>query len=404
MAYLGVLPLPGTIAANGLPKVSETLLRQYEQADASLHVDAITFRSDFKEERSERRGNVTYHYLPCKSHGKALTFYLGEIAQLRKRLRGMDVDVVHGQPGPDFMLAAVTCGLPHVITIHGLPGQEASMLSWRRLGQRAMATSRELLHRQAIRRTANIISISPYVEDYIRPWVRGRVWSIANPIDQQFFEIAPPDRSGLRIICVGSVAERKNQQLLVRACAELARRGADFECRLIGPCPAGSPVRELIESLELTNRVTVVGVVSQEALLDHYSWCNVVALPSRGETSPLSLIQAMAGGRCVFGAEAAGIPALLHDGEFGSLFSPDDPEQLSGQLLDFGQRPDCYWEKAARAADYARNTFRADGIAQKTLELYRQIAATSSQRGQVKADGQLELNRAATAIGMRETW
>ncbi len=237
---------------------------------------------------------------------------------------------------------------------------------------------REFLHRRAIRRAQNIISISPYVKDYMRNWVRGSIWSIANPIEEAFFEIEPAVCRGLRMICVGTVGERKNQQLLVEACALMAQRGSEFECRVIGEVAARSRVPALVADKKLGGKVKITGAISAEALLEHYRWANVVVLPSRGETSPLSLIQAMAAERCVFGAAAARTPALLRNGELGTLFSPDDANELCSKLLNFHERPQRYWQLAGAATAYARSNFRVSSVAGATIELYRQIAAKGS--------------------------
>jgi glycosyltransferase involved in cell wall biosynthesis len=380
VAYIGLVPMPGEVAAGGVSKVSETFLRECEYTDRDVRIEAITLSRDAKAEFAFRRGNVTYRCLPCKRHGKTLTFHAVEISLLRKRIGALSVDVVHGQPWPEYMVVATSCGIPHLITIHGLPWQEASAVPL--VGsERPISLVRELLHLHAIKRADNIISISPYVEKYIRRRTRARIWRIANPIDDRFFHLQPPDQEGLRMICVGTVGKRKNQQLLVKACALLAKAGIKFECRIIGALTsAATAVVELVRYCSLQRQVEVTGKVCEEAVLDHYRWANTVVLPSRGETSPLSLIQGMACGRCLFGARAAGIPSLLHEEKFGHLFSPDDENELCNKLIDFQQRRQLFWRKAAVATEYARSTFRCRTVTNATLDLYQEIAQQPQRR------------------------
>ncbi len=71
VAYLGVVPLPGRIAANGLPKVSETLLREYEHCDSCVQVDEFTFTSEFMHEYQYRRAmsrTVIFHAKAAVKH------------------------------------------------------------------------------------------------------------------------------------------------------------------------------------------------------------------------------------------------------------------------------------------------------------------------------------------------
>lgn len=371
VAYLSLLPPPGQPASSGVPKVSETLLRAFEELP-DLHVDAVTLVDGLKQAQTETRGAVTRHYLPCKPRGKTATLYWSEVRQLRHRLQQLQPDVVHGQPSAEYLLAATGCGRPHVITLHGLVEREIKGLA--RLHPATLAgLIRDRLHRHAAARAANIISISPYVDDWLAGWTRARIWPVPNPIDPEFFTLPPPERSGLRILCVGTVSDRKNQALLVRACARLVTAGVAFECRLVGqPSPGvAERLNGEITALKLAGRVLLTGLVSRAELLGHYAWSNVVALPSREETSPLSLIQGMAAGRVVVGADAAGIPQLLAGGKWGGLFPPESDAELAARLQAFAAQPAASWQTAAAAQAHALATFEPGAVARRTVEVYR---------------------------------
>ncbi len=373
IAYLSLLAPPDQPAVSGVPKVSETLLREFESLP-DLRVEAITLVDNLPEKMIRERGNVRYHYLPCRARGKTATLYWFERQRLRQFVRELRVDLVHGQPTGEYLMAAAGCGLPHVITIHGLVYRETAGLSLLHAGRLA-AWTRERLQRLAARRAAHIISISPYVEEYLRGWSHGHLWPVANPIDPEFFEVAPPVRPGLRLLCVGIVSERKNQALLVKACHLLHKQGIPFECHIVGQFGPGADetMRRLIEELGLAGPVVLKGKVSRGDLLAEYAWSNVVVLPSREETSPLSLIQGMACGRCVFGADAAGIPELLKQGRLGTLFPAESAEVLAGEFSRWMTEAAPYWERARAGQEFASTTFRPAMVAQRTREVYREI-------------------------------
>jgi glycosyltransferase involved in cell wall biosynthesis len=373
IAYLSLLAPPDQPAVSGVPKVSETLLREFETLPG-LRVEAITLVDGLPQEITRERGNVRHHFLPCRPKGKTATFYWFERRRLQHFVRELKVDLAHGQPSGEYLLAATGCGLPHVITIHGLVFRETAGMplfnSYRLAGW-----VREKLQQQAARRADNIISISPYVDDYLRGWARGQIHPVANPIDAEFFEIAPPARDGLRMICVGIVSDRKNQALLVRACHFLHQQGIPFECHIVGPFGPGADekMRRLIQELGLMGKVLLKGKVSRSDLLAGYEWSNVVVLPSREETSPLSLIQGMAGGRCVFGANAAGTPRLLEEGKFGALFETESADGLALELKQFVADATSYWERARAGRDFAHATFKPGIVARRTFEIYQKI-------------------------------
>ncbi len=375
IGYLSVLPPPGENANSGVYKVSETLLREFEKRD-DCEVHAVALIDGLPAEKRERRGAVTYHYLPCRAKGKTATFYLREVSRLRAYVQSLGVDVVHGQPTPEYLLAAVKSAVPSVITIHGLILRESSAYS--KLSGVFWANSiREMIQRRALAKARHIISISPYVDEYLRGRTGAVVHPIANPIDPEFFEVAPADRTGLRILCVGVVSARKNQRLLVQACGKLREAGVAFECRIVGKQDpaAAAEIAALINDLGLPAMVRLCGIVSREELLASYAWSNAVVLPSKEETAPLSLIQGMAAGRPVFGARAAGIPHLLKNGADGELFDPEDSGDLAAALrrLDL-PGADAIIERASRVRIKAKDSYHPGGVAETTLRLYRSLA------------------------------
>jgi glycosyltransferase involved in cell wall biosynthesis len=68
----------------------------------------------------------------------------------------------------------------------------------------------------------------------------------------------------------------------------------------------------------------------------------VVALTSRNEGSPVSLIEAMAAGRPVVATRVGGVPDLVDEGVTGHLVPPGDPDALArattGLLLEAARR------------------------------------------------------------------
>ena len=380
VAYLSFMSPPGEPAVSGVPKVSETLLREFEGM-AGLKVEVVALVDGLGAERREERGSVRYHYLPCVPRGKTVTLYAREVARLRRVVAELGPDIVHGQPTAEYLLAATGAGLPHVITIHGLVLREAKGLA--RLHPNYVANYiREQLQRRAARRAAHVISISEYVTEYLAGWTTGRIWPISNPIDPEFFALPAVRREGLRMICVGVVSQRKNQALLVEACGRLKAAGVKFECRIIGLPLEGMEARlnGEIARLGLGAEVRVTGKVSREELFGHYGWANVVVLPSREETAPLSLSQGMAGGRVVVGAAAAGIPALLEGGRLGTLFAGEDAGALAECLRGFVAGPEGWWERAEAGARRAAERFAPASVARRTVETYREIVAGAGMK------------------------
>ena len=378
VCYLGDLPSRGCNAESGVPKVSETLLREFENFP-NLEVNAVHLVDSLPAQVIETRGSVRYHYQPCAPRGKAATAYVRQTSRLRRVISIHSPDIVHGQPPTYGLLAAVSCGRPSVLTVHGLVARETKGMA-RFSFEYCRSRVDDYLQRRAFRKATDIISISPYVETYLKNDVQAsaRIWNIPNPIDSEFFTISPVRDFALRILCVGTLSIRKNQALLVAACAKLHQLQIPFSCRLVGNATSGMAegLASLIERSSLTEAITVTGVVSNEELLRHYAWSSVVVLPSLEETAPLSLIQGMAAGRVLAGTNSAGIPYLLEHGRLGMLFE-NSPSALASCLKHILAQPERMLEKAINAATHARELYHPRGVACSTVKLYEHIINSS---------------------------
>src|SRR6266576_3665768 len=141
-----------------------------------------------------------------------------------------------------------------------------------------------------------------------------------------------------RVISVGRLVEFKGFEHLIDACAELARRGFDFACDIIGDGPLRETLRSKIEKLNLSSRINLLGSMSQKAVLEQLRDADIFALASTADAQgatdvfPTVILEAMASARPVVSTRLAGIPELVVDGETGVLVSPGEPTALTEAL------------------------------------------------------------------------
>ena len=141
-----------------------------------------------------------------------------------------------------------------------------------------------------------------------------------------------------RIISVGRLVEFKGFEHLIHACAELARRGFDFNCDIIGDGPLRDMLRLKVNSLNLSSRINLLGSLSQGAVLEKLQTADLFTLASvtdsegASDVFPTVIVEAMASARPVVSTRLAGIPELMIDGETGLLVSPADTAALTEAL------------------------------------------------------------------------
>src|SRR5436189_471188 len=141
-----------------------------------------------------------------------------------------------------------------------------------------------------------------------------------------------------RIVSVGRLVEFKGFEHVIDACAELARRGFDFSCDIIGDGPLRDRLRLKVDSLNLSSRVNLLGSLSQGAVLEKLQTADLFTLASvtdsqgASDVFPTVIVEAMASARPVVSTRLAGIPELMIDGETGLLVSPADTTALTEAL------------------------------------------------------------------------
>ncbi|MEB3318393.1 MAG: glycosyltransferase family 1 protein [Cyanobacteriota bacterium] len=88
------------------------------------------------------------------------------------------------------------------------------------------------------------------------------------------------------------------------------------------------PYRSQLERLFEGTATTFVGYLAGEDLASAYASGDAFLFPSSTETLGLVLLEAMAAGCPVVGANRGGIPDIVSHGENGCLYDPDDPPSL----------------------------------------------------------------------------
>src|SRR5438034_2306502 len=191
-----------------------------------------------------------------------------------------------------------------------------------------------------------------------------------------------------RIISVGRLVEFKGFEHLIDACAELARRGFDFACDIIGDGPLRETLRSKIEKLNLSSRINLLGSLSQKAVLEKLRDADIFALASTADAQgatdvfPTVILEAMASARPVVSTRLAGIPELVVDGETGVLISPGDTAALTKAL----QHSVCDGELRLRYGRAGRmrieQHFRIEDTVAPLLKLFERTSTNSAKSSQ----------------------
>lgn len=210
-------------------------------------------------------------------------------------------------------------------------------------------------HEATLRLADRVVAISEHVRGdllarYGRRW-GSRVVAIHNPVSWERFGEAGtiPDRigEGPFVLAVAAQYPHKNLETLVRAFAELRRRGAHDDAKLVlaGQLGAGltgvawtTPLDRLIDGGDLRDRIVETGYLDDLALGALYRRASVFAFPSLFEGFAMPPIEALGFGLPVLTTREASIPEVTM-GLATYMDDPRDPVEMADRLLQMLDDP-----------------------------------------------------------------
>ena len=91
-------------------------------------------------------------------------------------------------------------------------------------------------------------------------------------------------------------------------------------------------VKRAVAQQGLSDCFVFKGLLNETEVLDEFSRCALLVLPSYQETAPMVIQQAMACGVPVVATRICGVPDQVTDGVTGLLYEPHDVKTLAGHL------------------------------------------------------------------------
>jgi glycosyltransferase involved in cell wall biosynthesis len=317
--------------------------------------------------------NIWFHPLHVPKAGWLRTGYQGCIRAVRRKLRAICPDIVHGQGTErDCALNAVFSGFPSVLTIHGNMRRIAEVNRCRPFTYGWLAAR---LERFTLPRAAGVVCLTEYARRAVSGLAR-RTWLVPNAVDETFLEIQPQPAAVPTILCVGTISLLKNQHRLIRALDPLAARRT-FRLIFCGQAAPEDPYsQEFFRLIQGRPWCEFAGLVGRPELRAHFCRAALLVLPSVEDNCPMVVLEAMAAGVPVVAARVAGVPELIQDGVNGLLCDPLDLESIRASVQRVLEEEPLRQTLAARGRQHARDCYHPKRIAARHVEIYREVLSS----------------------------
>lgn len=130
------------------------------------------------------------------------------------------------------------------------------------------------------------------------------------------------------LISVGELNENKNHMTVIKALSQI--NDLDFQYIIVGKGYKKEELENLIESLNLTGKVKLLGYRQDVSELLQIS--DAFIFPSHREGLSKALMEAMCVGLPVIASDIRGNTDLINDGKGGYVFSPKDVSELREKI------------------------------------------------------------------------
>jgi len=182
----------------------------------------------------------------------------------------------------------------------------------------------------------------------------SRIRIVAPGVDHAFF--GPGDRAQARraldlpangplLLFVGRIQPLKGASVAVAALASVAQDEPDARLVVVGG-PSGphgheevARIAELVEALDLSDKVLFVPPRPHELLSTYYRAADVCLVPSRSESFGLVALESAACGTPVVASDVGGLRSLVDHGRTGYLVEEPDPEAYAGWVRQILAEP-----------------------------------------------------------------
>jgi len=321
--------------------------------------------------------NIFFHSLLVPKMGWMRTGYSGCIRAVRRKLREIQPAIVHGQGTErDCAISAVFSGYPNVLTIHGNIRLISKLNQDKPFSFNWLAARLESF---TIPRSQGVVCITRYTQRAVLDLAK-RTWVLPNAVEAAFFDVRPNPQTDKppRILCVGVICQRKNQNAFIRALDTLALK-QKFEVLFLGSASAAGAYEDEFRSLvQARPWCRHLGVAGRDELRKYFAEATLVALPSLEDNCPMVVLESMAAGVPVVAAHVGGVPDLVEDGITGIFCDPLNPASIASGVEKILTNPSAAEEMALRAKEKAWERFHPKAVAQGHLKIYQEVLSNVS--------------------------
>lgn len=323
-----------------------------------------------------RYDNLNLIMVPSSPNVKkrAFTFFHNEIVGLKKEIKNCNPDIIHAQWTYEFSAACLGRNIPMITTAHDNPfviyNQMRDVYRFIRL---ILALRNRLkIHAMTF--------VSPYL---LAGWEnslywRRTSWVIPNIPEFSNTNSLKTSRSASNdsayVVSVGDDSSRKNIENLLKAWVYVEQERRKVRLKLVGNgLSDDSNLARKAKSLGL-EEVDFLGFQNRDQIQVLLENAMFMVHPSREESQPVTLVEAMSlGCPVIAGEKSGGVPWTL--GDCGLLVDIENPQDIARAILTYFDSESLRSENVEKGFKQLSSKFDKRKIVEQYLAVYHSILA-----------------------------
>jgi len=192
-----------------------------------------------------------------------------------------------------------------------------------------------------LRDASAVVTVSDYNFNYLHRTFgsyANSVRRIYNGMDLKKLSYRKPENRKPNIITIGRLIEKKGLDVLIDACAILAKKDLEFNCSIIGKGDLEPQLQAQINENQLQDKVKLAGAIPRREVIESFYNAAVFAAPAiiaqdgNRDGLPTTLLESMALGTPCVATDVTGIPEIITDKVTGLSVEQNDPVGLANAL------------------------------------------------------------------------
>lgn len=175
--------------------------------------------------------------------------------------------------------------------------------------------------------------------------INKKIIPVSNGVDLSYFRFSSDKKEKLfnnsskntdcSVLFVGRLVKEKKIDILIKAIYKIRNTIDNVTLKIIGTGIEYKNLNNLVKKLDLSSKVSFLGLIKKNMLKVIYKKCSLFCMPGIAELQSIATLEAMSSASPIILANAVALPHLIYKNKNGFLFEANNVEDLSLKLINF---------------------------------------------------------------------